>query len=314
MKEAARVIVRDCLAVRDGETILIIVDQGTSEIGKALFEAARDVRAEAVIVEMLERTSHGAEPPKPVAEAMKTADVVIAATSKSMTYTKARLDASFNGARVASMPTITPEIMCRTMSADYTKVSERSHKLSDILSKGNYVFLSTPGGTDLTMQISGRIGVADTGMLHQRGAMGNLPAGEAFVVPIEGTAKGQIVIDISMAGVGRVSAPIKMVVEDGYVTEIIGGVEADRLSALLQGKGKEVYNLAELGIGTNDKAIASGSPLEDEKAMGTIHIAIGDNSGIGGTIKAPMHLDGVMKDPTLIIDGTTVMKDGRQVI
>ena len=105
-----------------------------------------------------------------------------------------------------------------------------------------------------------------------------------------------------------------MVVEDGYVTDISGGSEAKELSALLAGKGKEARNIAELGIGTNEKALLSVSVLEDEKVLGTVHVAIGDNSTFGGSVKAPLHLDGIMKSPTLIVDSQIVIKDGRHLI
>lgn len=314
MKEAARIVVADCLGVKKSEEVLIIVDEKSRKIGKALFDAAKSLGAEAVLIEMIEREAHGSEPPHLVAEAMKSADVVIAPTSKSLTHTKARLEATKSGVRVASMPMITEELMSRTMSADYAKIKERSLKFRDLLSQGNEVRLTTPAGTDLTSSIAGREAIADTGILREKGAMGNLPAGEAFIAPIEGKTSGVAVIDGSMAGIGVIKTPIRIVVKDGYVTEISGEAEAKALSELLRDKGKEAKNIAELGIGTNEKATPSGSPLEDEKVMGTVHIAIGDNSTIGGTVKAPVHLDGIMKNPTLVIDGKTVIKDGKLLI
>lgn len=314
MKEAARIAVEECLGVKKGEEVLIIVDEKSLHIGKALFDTAKSLGAEAVLIEMIEREAHGSEPPHLVAEAMKSADVVIAPTSKSLTHTKARLEATKNGVRVASMPTITEELMSRTMSADYAKIKERSLKFCDLLSQGSEARLTTPAGTDLTFSIAGREAMADTGILHEKGAFGNLPAGEACLAPVEGKTSGVAVVDGSMAGVGVIKTPIRMVVKDGYVTEITGGAEAKALSDLLQDKGEEARNIAELGIGTNEKAIPSGSPLEDEKVMGTVHVAIGDNIVFGGKVKAPVHLDGIMKTPTLVIDGKTIIKDGEHLI
>lgn len=314
MKESARIVVGECMGVKRSEEVLIIIDEKTRRIGNALFDAAKSAGAEAVLVEIVEREAHGSEPPRLVAEAMKSADVVIAPTSKSLSHTKARVEATRSGVRIASMPAITEEMMSRTMLADYAKIKERSLKFCDLLSRGNEVRLTTPAGTDLTFPIAGRAAMADTGLLHEKGAFGNLPAGEACLAPIEGKTSGVAIIDVVMAGVGVVETPIKMVVENGYVTEINGGAEAEALSELLQGKGEEVKNIAELGIGTNEKAIPCGSPLEDEKVMGTVHVAIGDNIFFGGNVKAPLHLDGIMKNPTLIIDGKTVIKDGEHLI
>ncbi|GAH35201.1 unnamed protein product, partial [marine sediment metagenome] len=116
------------------------------------------------------------------------------------------------------------------------------------------------------------------------------------------------VVDLTMAGIGIVERPIKMVIRDDYVVEISGGAEAETLSGLLKGEGAK--NIAELGIGTNEKAIASGSPLEDEKVIGTVHVGIGDNRSLGGNVEAPVHLDGIMKNPTLEIDGRIVIDAG----
>jgi leucyl aminopeptidase (aminopeptidase T) len=314
MKESARIVVEDCLGVKESETVLVIVDEKTYAIGAALFDTAKDLGAEVMLLKMIERKSHGIEPPRLVAEAMKNADVVIAPTSKSLSHTKARLEANKNGARIASMPTITEDIMCRTMSADYIAIKRRSEKFADILSQGKEVILTTPAGTNLTLYLEGRQGHADTGDIREKGSMSNLPAGEAYIAPVEGKTAGIFVVDGSMAGIGVVKMPIKMLVKEGYVTDVSGGSEAVELSATLEGQVREARNIAELGIGTNEKAIPSGNPLEDEKVMGTVHIAIGNNSTFGGSVQVPLHLDGIMKRPTLIVNGKTVIKDGKHLI
>jgi len=314
MKNAARIVVEDCLGIKKAEEVLIIIDEKSRQIGDVLFDAAKSLGADAILVEMIEREVSGSEPPCPVAEAMKNADVVIAPTSKSLTHTKARQEATKCGVRIASMPGITEEMMSRTMSVDYAKIEERSLKFRDVFSQGNEARLNTPAGTDLTFSIAGREAMADTGILREKGDFGNLPAGEACLAPVEGKTSGVAVIDGAMAGVGGIKTPIRMVIKDGYVTEITGEDEAKVLSELLKDKGKEAKNIAELGIGTNEKAVPSGSPLEDEKVMGTVHIAIGDNIIYGGHVKAPVHLDGIMKNPTLVIDGRTVIQDGAHLI
>lgn len=314
MQESARIVVEDCLGVTESEEVLIIIDEKTRRIGTYLFDAVKSLGAEVVLLEIIERESHGSEPPRLVAEAMKSADVVIAPTSKSLTHTKARLEATRKGVRIASMPTITEDIMRRTMSADYTKIRERSQKLADLLSHGKEARLTTPAGTDLVFLIEGREAHADTGDIRAKGAMSNLPAGEAYIAPIEGRTSGMAVIDGSMAGIGVIKTPIKIEIKGGYATEISGGDEAKALSDLLHNKGEEAKNIAELGIGTNEKAIPSGSVLEDEKVMGTVHVAIGDNSTFGGSVKVPLHLDGIMQKPTLTIDGQTVIRDGEHLV
>ena len=75
--------------------------------------------------------------------------------------------------------------------------------------------------------------------------------------------------------------------------------------------GPEARNVAELGVGTNDCARITGTILEDEKILGTVHVAFGNNASMGGTVKVPFHLDGVIRAPTLVVDGEVLLEDGR---
>lgn len=154
---------------------------------------------------------------------MKAADVFIGPTSKSLSHTRARREANQNGTRGATLPGITEETMQRTLVANYWKIRERSIKYAEILNKGKTVRLITKAGTNITLSIEGRRACADTGIYTESGSFGNLPAGEAYIAPIEGTAEGITVIDGSMAGIGVLDKPIILRVEKGYVSEISGG-------------------------------------------------------------------------------------------
>ena len=242
---------------------------------------------------------------------MKAADVFIAPTSKSLSHTRARREANQNGTRGATLPGITEETMQRTLVANYWKIRERSIKYTEILNKGKRVRLITKAGTNITLSIEGRRAYADTGIYTESGSFGNLPAGEAYIAPIEGTAEGIIVIDGSMAGIGVLDKPIILRVEKGYVSEISEGRSANILENILNKYGKEAKNIAELGIGTNDQAIITGFTLEDEKVMGTVHIAVGDNSSFSGKVEVNSHLDGIINKPTLFIDGEKIIDGGK---
>jgi leucyl aminopeptidase (aminopeptidase T) len=123
-----------------------------------------------------------------------------------------------------------------------------------------------------------------------------------------------LVVDGAMAGVGLVREPIRIRVESGYATHIDGGDEAVQLLRLLEPHGRDGRNIAEFGIGTNDRAILSGVILEDEKVLGTIHVALGDNKSMGGTIRVASHLDGLVRRPTVWLDDQPVMEDGRLLV
>ncbi len=311
---AALTAVRDCLGVRSAEKVLIVTDEPLRLIGYALHRAATDIGAEVFLVEMLPRKTHGEEPPREIAEFMKIVDVVLCPTSKSLTHTDARRAASAAGARVATLPGVTEEVMVRCMNADYQQIAERTWRLCALLESTKVVRAKSPSGTDVTMPVEGRQAHASSGLFREKGQWGNLPTGEAYLAPLEGLSSGLVVVDGSMAGVGVVREPIRIVVEGGYATGISGGEEAGRLRDLLEPHGAAGRNVAEFGIGTNDKAILTGVILEDEKVMGTIHIAFGDNKSMGGTVRVASHLDGLIKQPTVWLDDRKIMEGGKLIL
>jgi leucyl aminopeptidase (aminopeptidase T) len=249
-----------------------------------------------------------------VADLMTKVDVVLCPTSKSLTHTDARRAASAAGARVGTLPGVTEDIMVRCMNADYDRIADRTHRLCAMLEKTAVVRVEAPAGTNVRLPIAGRKAHASSGLFRNRGQWGNLPTGEAYLAPVEGESSGVIVVDGSMAGVGVTTEPIRIVVDRGYATEITGGREAKELIRLLDAHGRDARNVAEFGIGTNDRARLTGVILEDEKVMGTIHIAFGDNASMGGSVRLPSHLDGLVTSPTVWFDEEKIMDSGRLLV
>ncbi|TAK55941.1 MAG: aminopeptidase [Bacteroidetes bacterium] len=311
---ASMVAVRDCMGVKKNEKVLIVTDEPLRTIGYALWQATKELGNDVLLVEMLPRKTNGEEPPEEVAALMKVADVVLCPTSKSLTHTDSRRSASERGIRVGTLPGVTEEIMIRCMNADYHRIAERTFALCALMEQSKAIRVTAPRGTNIVMPIQGRKAHASSGLFREKGQWGNLPTGEAYLAPVEGASNGVVVVDGSMASVGVVKQPITINVKDGYATEISGGEEASRLKELLEPHGKDGRNVAEFGIGTNDKAILSGKILEDEKVMGTIHIAFGDNKSMGGSVRVASHLDGLIKEPTVWFDEKLIMKDGKFVI
>ena len=308
--KAARIAVNECLGARRGEKMLILTDEPLRDIGYAFFEAGREAACETILCEILPRRNSGEPPPEPIPAFWKRFDLFLAPTSRSLTHTKARKEASEAGVRGATLPGISADTMARCLSADYLEIARRSERLAAILTQGKTARVTTPAGTDITLSIEGREAIADTGLLTQRGAFGNLPAGEAFLAPVEGSSEGIIVVDGSVGDSGALSEPITLIVKAGYVTEIRGS-KAEGLERLLQPHGRDAYNIAELGVGTNEKARIVGNVLEDEKVLGTVHIAVGNNAFMGGRVNVPSHHDAVLRSPDLIIDGQPVMRAGQ---
>lgn len=312
--KASEIVIRDCMGLKSNETVLIVTDEPLRKIGYAIFEASKNLGAkETVLVEIQPRKTNGEEPPPQIAELMKSFDIALCPTSKSLTHTDARRNASSAGARIATLPGVTEEIMIRCMNADYIKIAERTYKLCSLLEKTRIIRVTAPSGTDITLPVEGRKAHASSGIFKEKGSWGNLPTGEAYLAPLENLSNGVVVVDGSMAGIGLIKNPIKIIVSNGYATEITGGEEAEKLIKLLEPHGRDARNVAEFGIGTNDKAILTGLILEDEKVMGTIHIAFGDNKSMGGSVKVASHLDGLVKSPSVWFDEKLIMKDGKFV-
>ncbi len=311
---ASLVAVRDCMGIQPGERVLVITDEPMRTLGYALWKAAREITSEVLLVEMLPRKSNGEEPPKEIAELMKMMDVVLCPTTKSLTHTDSRRAASELGARIATLPGVTEEIMIRCMNADYNAIAARTYQLCSLMEMTGVIKVKAPAGTDITLPVRGRKAHASSGLFLEKGQSGNLPTGEAYLAPVEGQSNGVVVVDGSMAGIGMLKDSITITVKNGFAEEIAGGEDAQKLKDLLQPHGKDAYNVAEFGIGTNDKAILSGKIIEDEKVMGTIHIAFGDNKSMGGTVRVASHLDGLIKSPTVWFDKKMIMKDGKFLI
>lgn len=312
---ASTIAIKICMGAKKNESILVVTDELKREIGLSLYENAKRLGHNSLFVEMKSGKINGEEPPAAIADLMKKFDVVFCPTAKSLTHTDARRSASKLGSRIATFPGITKEIMIRGMNADYNGISKRSIKLAKILEKGNRIRVTAPAGTDISFDIKGMKPIASKGLFHKKGESGNLPTGETYLAPVEGTADGVFVVDGSMAGFGLLkNANLRIEVKDGFATKISGGPIAKKLVAMLDKVGQGARNIAEFGIGTNDSAKLSGVLLEDEKVMGTIHLALGNNITMGGTFNVPIHLDGLVKKPTVWMDGKLLMKDGKLLI
>ena len=305
-------IVKHCLGVKKGELAIVVCDKPKRPIGTDLFDALVAAGAESLLCEMTPRSQHSEEPPEYIAELLSSADVFLVPTSKSMTHTRARTNAVRNGARGATLPDVTQDMIARTMSADCNDIHKRTEKLSRILKGAKKIRITTRKGTDVEIVTAGRDFCLDTGVLTKPGSFSNLPAGEIYVAPVEGKSSGLVVFDASFSGLGMLSEPITIEIDKGRALKIKG--DRGRLARMLDAPGPNGRNLAELGIGTNDKARITGYVLEDEKVMGTIHLAFGDNANFGGKVKVDVHLDGMVTRPTVEADGKVIMKDGHLIL
>ena len=257
------------------------------------------------------------EPSREVEESMRLFNVVLAATTYSISHTDARESASRSGVRIASMPGVLEEMFYPrgSVTADHDRIASETLALTRILTRASKIKIQTLAGTDLTMNLGGRQGLADTGLYTEPGSWGNLPAGEAYLAPVEGTAEGIVIVQ--RGWVPNLRHNMKLLFEKGRLVRLSGGgsIGEDLLELLRPGDNRDPYglrrNLAEFGIGTNPYVRRRDNTLEAEKIRGTVHVAIGDNSHMGGRVRADVHQDFIVPSPTVEVDGRVLMEKGK---
>lgn len=305
LSNAAETAITQCLGLQSDEAFVVVTDPERESIAEACATAAETVTEDVVRLTYPVGEQHGEEPPKPVAGALQSCDAFLAPTTKSISHTAARKQATDNGARGATLPGITEDVFVTGMQGDYTAVRENCQHVFSIVSGAETLTLTTPAGTDLTFQLDDRTWHQDTGDVTEAGSFANLPAGEVYISPV--SAEGTLVIDGSMRPHGLLDGPVTFTIEDGFVVDVDDEDIATMLAEASETaqKPQSPYNIAELGIGTNPAVTTlSGNILLDEKAKGTAHVAVGHDKSMGGDVVAPIHEDGVLKNPTIHVDGT----------
>ncbi len=335
--ERAKGVLVNNFAAEKGERALILADDfdgEQQEIARAFLEAARGLGVEAELVIYPSLGKHGMEPPEDVwRKAFEDAFVsrlkseglwesilekrevpwevlcelaepyrdvvpsfVVALPYFSTSHTTFRKLLNALGTRYASMPLFRRWMLEGSASVPPGELAPLTERLASLLCEAEEAEIRAEG-THLRMSLAGREGLADTGDLSRPGSFSNLPAGEAFIAPVEGTAEGFLTVE--WAPTRRLSSPMSFKIERGRVVKVEGEDEHVRFLEEVFSKVENASNVAELGIGTNPKASRPDNILEAEKILGTIHIAFGDNHSFGGRTKASFHQDYVVFRPTL---------------
>lgn len=306
LMKGARIAIRKCMNVKPYEKVLIITDKKMNKsIPKALKKASLE-RTKNVDLEIIKTPKRdGEEPEKNVAELMKKYDVIFIPTSKSLTHTRAVLNAS-KIVRIASMPNVTKYSFKKgALTADYDKVEKLCKLMLKYVKRAKTIRLTSKNGTDLQLKVGKHKWVECSGLCHKKGCGPiNLPDGEIATAPIEKQSNGFLFID----KFGEYGDDIKIIVEDGYAEKIQGSSKLRRQVNFL---GLKARNIAEIGIGTNPKAKLIKNILEAEKVFGTVHVALGNNKFAGGKINVPFHVDGIIRKPTLKVGEKILIKDGK---
>jgi len=314
LKEGAEILVRTCADVQPSEDVVVVTDAGCMPIAEAVADEAREVGAVVSIVISPERSIDNEEPGSPVAAAILGADVVFLPVTLAMAHTRAVREAIGAGARVLSMTAFTERMMREGgLFTDFRVRQPFCQNLAAMLTDGEHLRVTNPSGTDLSMGLVGVAGNSHACLLDGPG-FSAVPNIEANCAPTQGTAEGVFVCDGSIPyyGVGPIHDPVTFQISEGFVTDILGGDQADFLKNLLaRQEDPWVYNLAQFAFGLNPACTEfTGEMLNDEGVNGTVHIGIGTSANLGGEVRAKTHFDAITQAPTVWIDGELVLSDG----
>ena len=315
----AKNVIHTCMGLQRGEKVLIVVDEPLAHARDLLLaEAAQTDPAELWSYTFPNASRPLDAYPPALLNLMTEADAIILLLAS---MNPAKELPAWNGGKAAIVKGtaragigafIDQSILDLEMSADYEQIAAFTSSLAERLRGSSSAHVTTALGTDLRMSLEGRKWKLDTGKLRGRGIFGNLPAGEIYIAPTEDSAEGVLVVDKCLPGM-LLSEPVRVVFEKGRATQVDGGAGAEFLRSAFVQHGDAARVIAELGIGTNTMARLQGNIITDEKVLGTIHVAVGRNDFLGGKNVATTHIDGVVGQPTLEIDGKVVIKNGKHL-
>jgi leucyl aminopeptidase (aminopeptidase T) len=313
--KSARILIEEVAVVAPGENVLILTDfQVSRSISEAIATATVLAKGIPTILNMLPSEYPGAPLGAPVEQAVKGSEVVLMATSKSIAHAGI-FSVEKNNRRLISLPGIMEgSFIDGGGTVDLKELKAITERVAAGLQGKREFVLKSDKGTDARFLSRGKSFACYAKAPIPTG-FAMFPDGEAFVAMDEKTLEGRVVLDVYQTGVGALREPIVFDLKKGKVVHFGGGIEAQQLKELVEKYGDEnSYYFGEFALGTNPKALFIGSAGEDKKRIGTIHMSLGDDVGIGGALKSKLHLDGVMGRPTLTVDGKTFIEDGKLLI
>jgi leucyl aminopeptidase (aminopeptidase T) len=307
-----------CLGVRAGETVLLLADDGTDVTVLDALRTGLEARRAIPIVRMLPRyTVPGSEPPAAIAVELADADAGIELTSTFIGSSRARRDASAAGTRYLCMPAVIADTfrIGGPFDVDFDALAVTTERLARAWESADTYRIVTPAGTDLRGSVAGRKGRALTGVARRPGEYMAPPDIESGTAPVEGSSSGTVVIDgdFLFLGPGPVAESAALHIVDGQLVST-DGAEAERLTEMIaRCSDPRMTNLAEVSVGLNPQGSVCGVPMETESTLGSAHVAFGNSIAYGGTVAAVAHLDCVMQDAVVYLDGVPRIVGGRLV-
>lgn len=297
--------------IKDNEKVLIIYDDTTINLLDFFKKIIYKYTTQLCFLKTEISSSHGEEPSLEISQTMNNSDVILCLTQKSLAHTKARINANKNGARFLSLPDYNISLLKdKSINVNFQEYLKDVEKVTELLTKGGGILITTQNGTYLQANIDNRKGNCCPGFVNSQYLLGSPPDIEANIAPIENLSEGTIMVDgsITCPEIGLLQENVKLEIKEGKIHKITSDKYTKILEKILDISSKKV--LAEIGIGFNKEANLCGNMLIDEGSYGCVHFGFGSNITIGGQNQINFHLDFVIKQPTLMIDGIEVIKNG----
>lgn len=318
---AARKLVEDVMLARGGEHVAITADTSSdARVVDATARAAYAAGAVPVVLWYQTSLGSGVEPPRPVAAAIADTDIWIEYAVGYTLYSNAYRRAMERGARYICLSGMDVEMMVRTIGRiDYRKMLLLGETLRGLVAQAREVRVTSAAGTDLVADNGGRF-VRHSGKLADTPGEPIMLGGQISWCPIEETISGRMVFDGAIwppAEIGAVRSPVALTVEAGVVRRLDGGAEARIYEAWLASfDDPNMYRVAHYSLGFNPGVTRpTGRIVEDERLFGCVTVGIGTQGPQMKATgwKAAAHTDGVMLNPTVLLDGVPLEVDGRYV-
>jgi len=310
----AKQVVGQLLALKPGETVCILRDteEDSRPFAAILSEAARQAGAEPVSLIIVPRTVGGQELPEPVAGAFLRSSAVINLAKWAIVHSRAVSAALGAGARTCNLRGFNDGMLeSPGVTTDYEPIRRNALAVDALLEQTSEIRFTTADGCDVTMQLCGRKGRAQTGFADEPGRFSGLPDGESTVAPLEGTTQGWIVNPYIIDKIGRVDEPFRMEIKDGWIVKVEGGKQARKLLELFDESDANARRFAsQFALGMNPDCRIIPDTREVSKRLGTLHVALGDNISLGGEVQCGLHIDIVILNPTVWLDGKMVLENG----
>ncbi len=211
--------------------------------------------------------------------------------------------------RATMGPRMTIDSFLRAADVNYHELRFIVNEVGIKMDYSDSIHITSKAGTDFTANIKDKKSHCWAGDLRRLGTAENCLPGEVFVSPVPGYSQGTLVFDGLITTLDECiipKDPVTVKVLKGKISEIEGGIEAEKLRETLDkaiGDSKKLRyplnnkKIGEIGIGLNPKAAIVPNISEAEKALTTCHIAFGRD--YDGMIQCLTHLDHLIRDPTI---------------